>query len=289
MIDKRKLGLTVLLGLNATLLSAQTTVLYDPYGDGSIPNNSDINTDFATRQSGTTTSTYTHNGATSGTLISNSDGITSSNNMARLRNNEQTGGASNGFLSLDTDFSVLAGSTYTISFDFFYNQRATESTDQWVSFALGDTSPQGTPAAAAADFGILMRPDGVGGANDNLSRFYRDGAAITADDFSTTPSYISSYVTFVVTVDEAAIGGPLISVTAGGITTVEDFSVGFDSSSRYIAFGSHLGPNANTPATDFADLYIDNVTLTVIPEPSVYASFLGLGALLLIVMRRYRQ
>lgn len=289
MIEKRKLCLTIFLSLNAAALSAQTTILDDPYGDGTIPNNSDINTDIPARQSGTTSSTYTHTGATSATLISNNDGITSSNNMARLRNNEQTSGASNGFLSLDTDFSVLAGSTYTISFDFFYNQRATESTDQWVSFALGDTSPQGTPAAGAADFGLLMRPDGVGGASDNLSRFYRDGTPITADDFTTTPSYVSSYVTFVVTVDEAAIGGPLISVTANGTTTVEDFAVGFDSSSRYFAFGSHLGPNASTPATDFSDLFIDNLTVTVVPEPSIYASVLGLGAFVLMMIRRRKH
>jgi hypothetical protein len=265
-------------------MTSSAAVFLDTFGDGSIPNNSNVNTDVLTRQSGTLTSDYTHTGATSGTLISNNDGISTGENFARIRNNEQDGGASAGFLTLDTNFASLAGSSYTISFDFLYNKRATSTTDQWVSFAISETALSAAPNGGNTDFGILMRPDGVGnpGVGDNFARFYSDGSFSTGDDISgTLPSFTSSYVTFTVSVVEDGSNGALISVDAGGTTLLTDFAVDFGNGDRYFGFGSNLGADINGPnATEFADLFIDNVAVNSIPEPSTIFLLGGAFALM---------
>ncbi|MDP4646988.1 MAG: PEP-CTERM sorting domain-containing protein [Akkermansiaceae bacterium] len=274
--------------LSAFALSAPNasaaSIFTDSFGDGTLGNTIDINTNIPARQTGTTT-TYTMSGANNVAHVSNSDGVTTSNNMARLRNNEQVpSGGSNGFLSADTNYSMLAGTNYSFSFDLLYNKRLTGSTDQWVSFSLGDTAGQAGPNNTASDFGMLLRPDGVGNANDQLARFYSDNVFSTGKDFTTTPSFDSSYVTFLINVNETAIGGPTVSVTAGATSILSDFAIDFEGTDRYFSFGTHLGSNAAVTATDFSDLYIDNLSITSIPEPS--AVLLGCFGMLALLRRR---
>lgn len=121
----------------------------------------------------------------------------------------------------------------------------------------------------------------MGGSGDQLARFYDDNTFSVSDDYATTPSFDSSYVSFVVNVDETG-AGPLVSVTANGTTLISNFSVDFDSNDRYFNFGTHSGTEANNPATDFSDLFIDNLTITSIPEPSSTALLsIALGGLML--------
>lgn len=271
-------------------IHGQILVFGDPFGDGSITNNSVINTDQANRQSGSVSSTYTHVGGSSGTLISNNDSITTGNNMARLRNNEQNGAGSNGFLVLDSDFESALGQAYTINFDFYYTKRSTSTTDQWVGFTIGDTlANAGNPTPASTNFGMLLRPDGVGntGVGDNFARFYSGSSFNVANDSTSVPSYASAYVTFQVSVIEDGTGGALVDVTAGGNTLISDLSVNFANGSRYFGFGSHLGPDINGDnATEFSDLYIDNLTITTVPEPRFVAILAGFAVLVFVIRRR---
>jgi hypothetical protein len=273
-------------------LQAQT-IFYDSFGDGSIANTSDINTNVPARQSGSTSSTYTGSGANNVFHVSNDDaGITSTNaaptnNMARMRNNEQVpAGGSNGFLSLDNNFSSLAGQDYTISFDLTYNKRNTDSTDQWVSFSIGDTAGQAGPNNTNSDFGILLRPNGVGNANDQLARFYADNVFNVANDYTTTPAFDTSYVNFIITISESGIGGPTVSVSADGTMIINNFTFDFENAGRYISFGTHLGSNSDTLGVEFADTFIDNLTVTIVPEPSTSALLGGLLVLCSVIFRR---
>jgi hypothetical protein len=211
--------------------------------------------------------------------------------MARIRNNEQDSGSTNGFLSLDTNFgSQLAGNEYTISYDLYYNQRTTSTLDQWISFVVTDSSAGGSPAAPASDFGMLLRPDGVGnaGVGDNFGRFYEDGSFNGSNDSSSIPSYISGYETFTVTINETG-ASPTATVTIGASTVLSGLALDFESSDRFFAFGSHLGADlVSGDGNQFADSFIDNLTITVVPEPSSYALLGGLLALSCLAFRRQR-
>lgn len=252
-------------------------------------NNQNINLDIGvSRQTTGTTSTYTGSGANGVfNVSSNDDGITNngsgsptSNQFARMRANEQNVGPVNLFLDLGTNFaSSLAGTPYTISFDLLYRKRDTSTTDQWVGFAFGDTVPSSSsPNSSETDFGVLLRPDGINPANNRLARFYDDAAVSAGDDFTTTPVFTSDYVTFTFTVTEAANGlSATVDGTADATTILSNFAIDFDNNTgRYFAFSAHLGPDATPGAggLEFADSFIDNVSITTIPEPS---SFLLLG------------
>ncbi|WPJ97114.1 PEP-CTERM sorting domain-containing protein [Coraliomargarita algicola] len=273
----------LLTSMFAASISMQAQVIFqDGFSTSSGNNNLDINDSIGvTRQTAGTTSTYTHTGSTSQSNVSTNDdgttnnGNTAGNSMGRIRNNEQTGGASNAFLSLDTNFgSSLAGEVYTISFDLHYKSRVTDSTDQWISFAIGDSVAPQAPSAAGSDFGILLRPDGVNPANNNLTRYYSDGILSASDDYTSTPSFTSSYVNFIVTVNETG-AGTTIGATANGTAILSDFAADFATGDRYFAFGSHLGSGVSA----FSDVFLDNLTITVVPEPSTYALIGGLLAL----------
>lgn len=277
---------------------------------GNAGNNQPVNTGIpgsgirtpTDRQSGgSTISTYTMTGLNVGANISTNDdgktnngsGTPTSNEVARIRNNEQTvAGGSNGFFNLDTDFGPsLVGKTYTISFDWYYNKRNTGSTDQWVSFGIGDTPSLTGPNAADTDFGMLIRPAGVGNPNDNLARFYNDSTFSSGNDFAATPNFTLNYVTFSVKVTENALGtAATVDVTAGATSLISGFNIGFDNStSRHFDFASHLGSDPATPGADFSDLFIDNVSITAVPEPSTVALFMGAGVALMAVVRRRRM
>lgn len=292
-----KKHIPLLASLLATTLTLNAQVIFqDSFESGAGLNNQDINLDIGTsRQTVGRTSTYTMTGVNVIANLSTNDdgktnnGSTSGNGMARIRNNEQDSGSTNGFLSLDTNFGTqLAGEKYTISYDLYYNQRTTSTLDQWISFAVGETDPAGSPAAAGSDFGVLLRPDGVGnvGVGDNFGRFYADGAFSAANDTTAVPSYIGGYLSFLVSIDETGVS-PVATLTIGGTAVLSSFNFDFESTDRYFAFGSHLG--ADTVPGDgnqFADTYIDNLTITVVPEPSTYALIGGLLALTSVMIRR---
>lgn len=279
----------------STTLNAQV-IFQDSFESSAGLNNQDINLDIGTsRQTVGTTSTYTMTGGNVAANLSTNDdnktnnGVTTGNGMGRIRNNEQDAGSTDGFLSLDTNFgSQLAGNKYTISYDLYYNQRTTSTTDQWISFSVSDVSPAASPASAASEFGMLLRPDAVGnlGVGDNFGRFYEDGVFSASNDTTTVPSYISGYLSFIITIDETG-ATPVATATIGGSAVVSSFDIDFESTDRYFAFGSHLG--ADLVAGDgnqFADSFIDNLTIAVVPEPSSFALIGGLFALGAIAMRR---
>jgi hypothetical protein len=280
---------------SASTLNAQV-IFQDTFESIAGGNNQDINLDItgvgATRQTGgSTTSTYTMTGANVlGQLSTNDDNVTNNgsttgNGMGRIRNNEQNvgGTATNGFLSLDTNFGTqLAGNKYTVSYDLYYNDRTTSTGDQWISFVATDTSPGGSPVAGASDFGMLARPDGPSNANSGKASFYDEGVQDQA--FTDTADYSASYKTFLFTFDEVA---GTVSLDVDGSSIASALLIDFDTTDRYFAFGSHLGLDADANAgAEFADSFIDNLTITVVPEPSAYALIGGLLALSWVMVRR---
>ena len=279
-----------LLAISSPLCSQ--VIFQDGYSTQSGGNNLPINTDIGiTRQTVGTTSTFTHSGANTSAQISTNDegasnsGSSSGDSFGRIRSNQQAGTGVNGFLSLDTNFGPsLAGQSYSISFDILYLKRTTTTTDQWISFALSDTAaPQG-PNAPASDFGMLLRPNGVNSANNNLARFYEDGSVSPADDFATTPDYTSSYVNFVISIDETG-STPLLSVSADGTQMLSNFEIDFTSTDRYFSLGHHLGSGANAA---FADVFFDDLTVTAVPEPTAVGLMVG-GMLALVGLQRRRR
>lgn len=290
----RKYLTTALTLAVASTLSAQV-IFQDSFETVAGANNvSDINLDIGTtRQTSGITSTYTMTGGTAGANLSTNDdnrtnnGNTSGNGMMRIRNNEQNTGGSNGFLYMDTNFGTqLAGNQYTISYDLYYNQRGTSTLDQWVSFVIDETSSAGSPAGLAANFGMLARPSGTGNPNAGRARFYDNGAVAQDFEDSAIPDYTGDYRNFLFSFDETGAGAT-VSLSVDGNIVLPSINIDFATTDRFFAFGSNLGADINTDGpAEFADSFIDNLTITVIPETSSYSLLGGLLALAWVMVRR---
>lgn len=236
-------------------------------GENNIPN---LNTDIGiSRQQNGLTSNYTMTGASVITYLSNNDDAKTTNNgMIRMRNNEPEMGetGTHGYLSLDTNFGAsLIGKKYTVGYDIYYNDRNTSTTDQWVSFCLADIKPSGAPIAQVSDFGMLARPNGPIHPNSGKASFHSDGNLVK--NFTDTGDYSDSYKRFLFTFDETGIDST-VSLSIDGTVIFSDLIIDFETNNRFLTFGSHLGPDTDTinNPTEFSDTFIDDLTITVIPE-----------------------
>lgn len=273
------------------MLWSQTQIIFNDSFETVSGNNNITNLDIDignTRQTTGTTSTYTASAVGTTTQLANNDDNRSQNNgMMRLRAREPEIGAApvNGYLSLDNNFgSQLVGKKYSISYDFTYHVRSTTATDQWVSFVLADENTSATPATTDSDFGMLSRPGRVNHPNALQAQFHADGTEKIA--YTSLRGYSGSYQKFVFTFDETG-SEKKVSLSVGGVLVFSDEIIDFETDNRYLAFGAHIGPDADdiNNSTEFADSYIDNLTITIIPEPPTLSFLIGISVFFIVAKR----
>lgn len=253
-----------LIAVSAALpLGAQTLIL----DDFDTADNTDLNADLS-RQSGSLAPLD----------WSVFDGNSSNGSQTQIVGGELSiGGTSTGHdysAGFDTNFgsnsTLVAGGQFQITFDLV--QLASGS---YTSFAMtGDPGLFRPAVDDSTEFGLLFRES-----NDDISIREGSGSAGSVDIAAASQ-----------------LGEVVLTVTTDEITSGEDFTIGMTIAGNSIDLNGADAGSAFSGTWDSADLYLslssrsgisifDNVSVTAIPEPGVFALLFG-GVSLGWVLRR---
>lgn len=272
----RKLLLIAAISLNFNVAESQQ-IFFDSFnGDttsGGI--NSDVNSDYDTRQSGQLRSEYRPGGEHNGqTYIQTSTGTVLTGETVLLLRTQGGDGtvASNAFITTDLNFgNALAGKKYVIKFSGFITMSVNASDNHWGSFILSDSSSATHPTAVEADYGLLFRERDT----KNLT-IYKDGTKVGTSDASdggTSLFKADTLFNLEISVDEA--NGTIDTVLNKGLANeiaLNTENIDFNNiTHRYFSFRANQGN-----AAGLVDFNFEDFSITVIPESKNTALFLGL-------------
>lgn len=248
----------------------------------------DLNFELASRQAaGTTTSTYTANTnqaptTTSVSLNQPAGGSFAGEDVLRFRTFVNGGAAANAGVTLDTNFAPqLVGQVYEVNFTAGLELAGAPSGDRWFSFFLSDSVTAAGPNSGGTDYGVLVRDRDA----SNVT-LWDDGSPTTqtVTDPVTTVSPFASNALYAVTMLVDEVSGTVTTTLNKG--TANEVSLGTvavdfeNATDRYLGFRANQGA-----AAGLADTRLDNLSITVIPEPGSMM-LMGAGVLVLVARRR---
>ena len=251
------------------------------------------------RQSGgTTTSTYTEQTLTAAGAFLNvpASGFTDGVLLLRTNYNASSGRAAG--VVMDANFAPsLENQQYNVSFEGLFNRTDGASTDTWMSIYLFGDPPSNinglgdppsninglAPNAGATDFGVLIRQDG-------RATIWADGAVVQNFTVPGTTGVTNGTVySFNMFIDET-LPTPQATVSFNNIalgTFDFDFEAGDDGLRGFGMRANQGTAGSGTPGA-LSDYRYNDLTITVIPEPSTYALAIALAVFSLAAIRRRR-
>jgi hypothetical protein len=259
------IAFSFILGITPQHLSA-AVLFADTFTDTTSGDTYLVNENLATRQSG---SQATQNWSSSGNVqIGNNTVFGGDGNYLMVADGAATARLAG--LSLSSTL-VGANDKLVIQFD----ADAVGDGDQWMSFMISPSSGSGLwhPIVGSGDFGMLIRPNG------QISAF-NNGAAISSINnvFLASAGINTLTLTFSGlngTGSPFAGNGTKVMISDGTNSWSADLDSGF--TAETISFGNYAGGGRG---------YIDNFSITAVPEPSV--ALLG-GLCVLGLLRRRRN
>ena len=270
-------ALLILLATVVTV-AADTTILLDPFTFPSSPGatNTDVNSNAATRQSGTDPTAYTEFSqgvAGNDALLENSTLIGSEVLLLRTIHGAVTSQAG---VRADVNFgSKLAGKKWTVSYTGRISRADVNIFDAWLSFSVGDQAVLTGPTGATTDFGFLVRgnggwqawTDGSVPANGN-----GDSGALR------NPDLWGVSFTVTITVDETLSQPTAQATVVVGTSTFSlgPWNVGFETATeRFFELRAHNGGNGSSAGALYSTAESDSLTVTQIntlPQPPLISS-----------------
>lgn len=250
-------------------LLTSTTMADNLFQDNFTSSSTNLNSNKDGRQSGSlgTQDWTAYSIISSGSPVTGSTAYLSNNSLRVV----QGGSVRLGAMPLNSG-NIPSDSPLTISFTM---QTLDGDSTDWTSFRFASSlnpNDPGSPTADAGDFGFLYRKNtGIQIFSGGL--IYQANSSPYGNDFSFIFSDSNGGSPFNGTGTKAQVYQGSRSL---GIFTLSQAFVG----DHFIAFGNDGNPNAYNQGS------IDNLVVSVVPEPSAYALF-GIGAIgMFMVMRR---
>ncbi len=269
----RFLPLFALLSLSQapSLLSADTTLLLDPFTIPAVANDTNVNSDIPARQSGSLTGgTYTElltspAGYANDAFIEKASTTFAGSDALLLRTFHSTTSARTA-VRLSTDFGPLvAGKKWRVSFTGNIQRNSADITDSWLALNLGDTPGHVGPDNVSTDLGFFVRGSGAW-------TTFADGSSIASGAAAVlkSPDLYATSWTAVVTVDETVSpvsASAVVTVAGGGTFNLGPWNVTWENAARYLELRLHNGGNANSAGT-LCDGRVDNLTVSLSGDPA---------------------
>ena len=261
----RAFAVTLLLMFaTAATLCADTTVLFDGFDFPSTPGSTDtdINSNLAARQAGTTPSTYTQavtGNAGNDALLEDSTVFGSDVLLLRTIHGSV---ATQTAVRPDTNFApVFAGQKWSVTYASRLDRGSASITDAWLAFAVGDQPDFLGPNSATADLGFVVQGNASWFAfADNVVLPGGSGAAGSLR----SPDLWSGAFNVTITIDETTPQPTARATMVVGPSTFNfgPWNVSFDNATaRYIEFRAHNGGNS-TGTGALMDARVNTLVIT---------------------------
>jgi len=265
----RWIGAAACLALAASATNAQTKVFEDTFDVSSSTPEQNLNADLSARQSG---SIVDANGTFSYTVDEPSSGDASIIQLASDASDDGVNVVEGASVETPGSFASdagneLAGGVYDIDLT---ATAKSGSNNEWLALTWSETQDSSI-TGGNTDLGLLLRQQNA----SNDSTVFVDGNSVGSFSLGGETSSVR------VRVDETSNNFDLF-VDGESMATVSGNISDFDNSDRHftiMAFGSQMA----------TDTTIDNVSLTAIPEPETAALGLGLSALAVVSLVRFRR
>ena len=268
---KKIIGAALVATLMGSLSANATVILSDDFTvTGGA--NSDVNTEWDSRQDGTSLSPYSTDGGSAEIVNDFANGGTAKVS-GTLNDVEHIGLIQNNWIS------GLDGEEWEASF-FATVQVDANFTGGWFGFGVSSTTQ---PASAPfGEFGLIHRAGG------NISIFADTGYI---DSFDTTWDPFSSLILYKIVADEGA-GTMALSydaydfgLTHLGHVDVLEGAVLFNDADRGFDFRLHADNAVNSDAA----FLVDNLVVQTIPEPATFGLLALMGGSMLFARRNFRN
>lgn len=277
---RTKITAVVITALLSLFAASGQIIFQDTFNDSNAPVWGDINMDLSARQAGgALSSTYT--GAASPPPLLQAPVILNGQLLMRIQNT--TSGNTNGtlFVDLANDFGPsLVGQEWTLS----YSQLITGTGigAGWCGFSVGVNNPPNTPFANG--FGFILGDTGGWAA-------WNGGTIVGQGTVNAAGGVAHKWYDLTATFDDVA---GTVSVdyedVVNGTINLGIFTTSFaGQSTRYVGLRNHRDALGYDPGPDgtWADMYVDNLQIEVIPEPATLGLFALVGGGLLWFRKRY--
>ncbi len=203
-----------------------------------------------------------------------------------------------GSLPVDTNLTLQVGETLTLTFDFMYST-GNQSADNGLRFGLFNNAGYGTLGLAgvgSTNTALRIRHDTAASIDQNMGsggggadEFVGPSDIQTDGTMSSSLDNSSPYDAYAVSLSITRLNATTVTISTtlnGGTATVTDVDDAGDPADNLTDFSGGYIVIRNGGVTN--DFRVDNVNLTVIPEPASLA-LLGLGGLCMLGGRRSRR
>lgn len=252
-------------------LHADVIQFSDPFAISGATNNTNVNVDIPTRQSGPLAGgTYTElvtnaAGYTNDSLIEKSSPTFGGSDALLMRTYHGTGSTA-AAVRLSTNFGPqVAGKKWTVSYTAnIQRSDATAVADSWLSLDLGDTAGHVGPNNASTDFGFFIRGNGAWAVwTDNSNIASSAAGAMKSPDIYGTNWAVT------LTIDERvspATATAVVAVAGGSTFNLGPWNVTWENAARYLEIRVLQGGNANVPGA-LCDGRVDDLKVSLVGDP----------------------